>query len=80
MLEKSNFIFVYFTFIFLFRRVMVKSVKLEWALTELEASLDLIEEGLRAFPDCAKLWMMKGQITEQLGKVDQARDIYAEVT
>ncbi|CAG7718069.1 unnamed protein product [Allacma fusca] len=59
-------------------RVMVKSVKLEWALNELHQALLLIEEGLKSFPECAKLWMMKGQINDQLGKSDLARDIYAE--
>jgi pre-mRNA-processing factor 6 len=55
-------------------------VKLEWCLNCIEKALELLEEGLKAFPDCAKLWMMKGQILEQEGKLDEARDVYTHAT
>lgn len=57
-------------------RVMVKSVKLEWALEEIEKAVVLIKEGLEAFGECAKLWMMHGQILEGEGKVEDAREVY----
>ena len=55
---------------------MIKSVKLEWALDELARAMELLEEGLKDFADCAKLWMMKGQIFEQQNLLDEARDTY----
>lgn len=57
-------------------RVMMKSVKLEWALGDLNQAKNLLEEGLRLYPDFAKLWMMKGQILEQEGRTDEAREAY----
>ncbi len=54
----------------------MKSVKLEWALNELQQALTLLEEGLKSFPDSAKLWMMKGQILDQQGNFDQASEVY----
>lgn len=39
-------------------------------------ALELLQDGLQAFPDCAKLWMMKGQILEQEEKLDEAREAY----
>lgn len=59
-------------------RVMMKSARLEWALDDLDASLALLDEAARAFPDFAKLWMMKGQIEEQRGDVAKALDTYAQ--
>ncbi|XP_068081412.1 pre-mRNA-processing factor 6 [Anabrus simplex] len=57
-------------------RVMMKSSKLEWALDNLEQALKLLEEAIKVFPDFAKLWLMKGQIEEQQGKLDRAWDTY----
>ncbi|XP_023221900.1 pre-mRNA-processing factor 6-like [Centruroides sculpturatus] len=57
-------------------RVMMKSVKLEWALGDLIEAKNLLEEGLKLYPDFAKLWMMKGQILEQENKIDEAREAY----
>jgi len=61
-------------------RVIVKSVKLEWALNEIAKAFGLIDEGLQSFPECAKLWMMHGQILEQEGQMDKAREIYVQGT
>lgn len=57
-------------------RVMMKSAKLEWSLNDLDASLKLLEEALKVFPDFPKLWMMTGQIYEQKGDYSIAYDTY----
>lgn len=57
-------------------RVMMKSAKLEWALNNLEDALKLIDEALGNFDDFPKLWLMKGQIKEQQGYLDQAIETY----
>ena len=48
-------------------RVMMKSAKLEWCLGDLENALKLLDEGLAKYPRYPKLWMMRGQISEQRG-------------
>ncbi|CAB0041928.1 unnamed protein product [Trichogramma brassicae] len=50
-------------------RVMMKSAKLEWALNNNEDALKLLEEAIESFEDFPKLWLMKGQIEQQLGKL-----------
>ncbi|XP_022245664.1 pre-mRNA-processing factor 6-like [Limulus polyphemus] len=57
-------------------RVMMKSVKLEWALGDLIQAKSLLEEGLKLYPEFPKLWMMKGQILEQEQKPEAARDAF----
>lgn len=57
-------------------RVMMKSSKLEWALNNLKDALKLLNEAVDVFPDYAKLWMMKGQIEEQQGKLEEASTTY----
>lgn len=57
-------------------RVMMKSAKLEWALNNLDAALQLLDEALKAFDDFPKLWLMKGQIEEQQGNLSKALDTY----
>ena len=54
----------------------MKSVKLEWCLGEMKRANELLEESVKNYPECAKLWMMKGQIAEQEGRTDDARDAY----
>ena len=56
----------------------MKSAKLEWALEQLPAALRLLEDGVRAFPDFAKLWMMRGQILESLGRDAEAKEVYGQ--
>ncbi|KAI1495067.1 pre-mRNA splicing factor [Biscogniauxia mediterranea] len=58
-------------------RVWMKSVAFERQLNDLDAALDLVQQALNLFPSYAKLWMMKGQIYEDLGKMLQAREAYA---
>lgn len=58
----------------------MKSAKLEWALQRTEEAHSLVKEGLRQFPDSAKLWMMKGQLEHQGGRVEEARSTYTEGT
>lgn len=57
-------------------RVMMKSVRLEWALKDLQQAQQLLDEGLRLYADFPKLWMMKGQIEQSQGQTDLARSTY----
>jgi pre-mRNA-processing factor 6 len=59
-------------------RIFMKSAKLEWQLNELTRAIEVINNGLKLFPDFPKLWMMKGQILEQQMFYDQAREVYQE--
>ncbi|KAI0387091.1 pre-mRNA splicing factor [Hypomontagnella monticulosa] len=58
-------------------RVWMKSAVFERQLDDLDAALDLVQQALNLFPASAKLWMMKGQIYEDLGKPLQAREAYS---
>ncbi|KAI9900414.1 hypothetical protein N3K66_004676 [Trichothecium roseum] len=57
-------------------RVWTKSVVFERVLGNVETALDLALQALQLFPSAAKLWMLKGQIYEDLGKAGQAREAY----
>ncbi|KAK6173698.1 hypothetical protein SNE40_017104 [Patella caerulea] len=57
-------------------RVFMKSVKLEWCLQETKTAKRLLDEAVGHYPDFAKLWMMKGQISEQAGKMEEAKEAY----
>ncbi|KAF2405253.1 putative Pre-mRNA-splicing factor prp1 [Trichodelitschia bisporula] len=57
-------------------RVWIKSVAFERQLENHGAALDLVNQGLQIYPNCAKLWMMKGQIYEAKGMVPKAREAY----
>ena len=59
-------------------RVFMKSAKLEWQLNELTKSLELVNSGIKMFPDFDKLWMMKGQLYEEQLFNELARGAYAE--
>ncbi|KAF7889615.1 uncharacterized protein EAF02_002030 [Botrytis sinoallii] len=61
-------------------RVWTKSVAYERQLGNIDAALDLANQGLNLFPSAAKLWMMKGQIYEGEGKMPQAREAYSTGT
>lgn len=54
----------------------MKSVKLEWVLGNIAAAQELCEEALRHYEDFPKLWMMKGQVEEQEGLTERAREAY----
>ncbi|OTA70640.1 TPR-like protein [Hypoxylon sp. EC38] len=58
-------------------RVWMKSAVFERQLGDLDAALDLVQQALNLFPASAKLWMMKGQIYEDLDKPLQAREAYS---
>ncbi|KAI1657319.1 pre-mRNA splicing factor [Daldinia decipiens] len=58
-------------------RVWMKSAVFERQLDDLDAALDLVQQALNLFPASAKLWMMKGQIYEDLSKPLQAREAYS---
>ncbi|KAJ7389286.1 Pre-mRNA-processing factor 6 [Desmophyllum pertusum] len=61
-------------------RVMMKSIKLEWVLRNLSEAEKLLGEAVQRYPDFAKLWMMKGQIHEELTHFDDARESYKQGT
>ena len=61
-------------------RVWIKSVAFERKLGNVEAALDLVNQGLQIFPKADKLWMMKGQIYESENKLPQAREAYGTGT
>lgn len=54
----------------------MKSAKLEWCLNDLKAALKLLDEAINMFPDFPKLWMMQGQIYEQMEDFSKAFDAY----
>lgn len=58
-------------------RVWTKSVVFERVQGSVDAALDLTLQALQLFPAAAKLWMLKGQIYEDLGKTGPAREAYA---
>lgn len=59
-------------------QVFMKSVKLEWVLGSVGAAQELCEEALRHYEDFPKLWMMKGQMEEQEGLAEKAREAYSQ--
>ncbi|KAL1839332.1 hypothetical protein VTJ49DRAFT_1628 [Mycothermus thermophilus] len=58
-------------------RVWMRSVAFERQLGNNDAALDLVRDALQLFPGAPKLWMMKGQIYEDVGKIAEAREAYA---
>lgn len=58
-------------------RVWMKSIVFERVLGNIETALDLTLQALQLFPKSPKLWMLKGQIYEDIAKPGQARDAYA---
>jgi pre-mRNA-processing factor 6 len=58
-------------------RVWKKSVVLERELGDNQRALGLVNQALAIYPKFDKLWMMKGQIFEDLGKVVGAREAYS---
>ena len=54
----------------------MKSVKLEWCLGDMQEARKLLEESVKHYPDFPKLSMMKGQIEEQCGRLDHAKEAY----
>ncbi|KAI9808720.1 MAG: hypothetical protein M1825_003872 [Sarcosagium campestre] len=57
-------------------RVWIKSVAFERQLGNIDAALDLANQGLQLYPKADKLWMMKGQIYQSQGRLPQAREAY----
>ncbi|PFH56884.1 hypothetical protein XA68_15823 [Ophiocordyceps unilateralis] len=58
-------------------RVWMKAVVFERVQGQTESALDLVLQALSRFPTAPKLWMLKGQIYEDLGQVEAAREAYA---
>ncbi|GIZ49079.1 hypothetical protein CKM354_001211900 [Cercospora kikuchii] len=61
-------------------RVFVRSVAFERQTGNNDRALELVIEGLDAFPKNDKLWMMKGQIYEAKNNLPQAREAYRNGT
>ena len=61
-------------------RVWIKSVAFERVQNDPEAALDLVNRGLQIYPSAPKLWMMKGQTYNSLGKIPQAREAFSTGT
>ena len=61
-------------------RVWIKSVAFERQLGNDETALDLANQALQLYPRADKLWMMKGQIYENINKLPQAREAYGTGT
>ncbi|MCJ1270152.1 hypothetical protein MMC22_010048 [Lobaria immixta] len=59
-------------------RVWIKSVAFERQLGNVAVALDLVARALRFHSKTAKLWMMKGQLYENIMEPPQARDAYNE--
>lgn len=59
-------------------RVMMKSVRLEWALNNVSEAKALLKDAVVNYCDFPKLWMMKGQLEEENGNIVEARQAYAE--
>ncbi|KAI9739030.1 MAG: hypothetical protein M1834_007242 [Cirrosporium novae-zelandiae] len=57
-------------------RVWIKSVAFERRLGDVDAALDLVNQGLQIYPSASKLWMQKGQIYESLNQFPKAREAY----
>lgn len=57
-------------------RVFVRSAAFERQTGNSDRALELVIEGLDAFPKNNKLWMLKGQIYEAKGNLPQAREAY----
>lgn len=59
-------------------RVWIKSVHLQWVQGKLEEAKKLLAQAVESESgDEPKLWMMMGQIEEQGGNMDGAREIYS---
>ncbi|KAM7200123.1 PRP1 splicing factor, N-terminal domain containing protein [Rhypophila sp. PSN 637] len=58
-------------------RVWMRSVAFERQLGNNQEALELVNQALQLFPAAPKLWMMKGQIYEDLDMVAQAREAYS---
>lgn len=58
-------------------RVWMRSVAFERQQGDNEAALDLVQQALPLFPAKPKLWMIKGQIYEDLSQPGPAREAYS---
>jgi len=58
----------------------MKSVKLEWCLEDINTAKQLLDDGLKHFEDYSKLWMMKGQIEESLGRLPDHMTSHYKIT
>ncbi|CAB3397864.1 unnamed protein product [Caenorhabditis bovis] len=56
--------------------VWMKSARFEWCLGNLKEAKDLVEQGIKLYDDYPKLYLVLGQILEQMKNVDAARTAY----
>lgn len=57
-------------------RVWMKSALLEWEAGNEEAELALLKQGIEAYPEYDKLYMMLGQLYQKKAEVEEARSVY----
>ncbi|KAF2478192.1 uncharacterized protein BDR25DRAFT_250834 [Lindgomyces ingoldianus] len=58
-------------------RIFMKSAALERQLGNLDAALDLVNQGLQTWPGAWKLHAMKGQIYESMSRLKEAQEAYS---
>ena len=61
-------------------RFWMKSARLEWCLNDLVRAKELLNEGIKLYPNFEKFYMIFGQIYTQEGNFDEARKFYIEGT
>ena len=59
-------------------RVWMKSAKLERVLGDRARERELIDDGLRQWPDAWKMWLMKAQALQRDGDAHAVRDAYKQ--
>ena len=59
-------------------RVLMKSIKLEWALGEIDEAKRLTKEGCKLYETFDKMWMMAGQLEQLTKNIEEVRRIYNE--
>ena len=59
-------------------RVWMTSVKLEWQLDNMVEALDLVKQSIKKYSRFFKLYLMYGQMLEQLSDREKAHDIYMD--
>ena len=57
-------------------RVLMKSIKLEWALGEFDEAKRLAREGVKMYENFDKMWMMLGQLEQISNNTEETRKLY----
>ena len=54
----------------------MKSALLEWEAGNEEAEQSLLKQGIEAYPEYDKLYMMLGQFHQRKAEIEEARSVY----